>query len=181
MKFKLTVDQLETLKAVEVRKAPSDSIIHSHSNWTRQQVVGSEIKWKPVDKTAAMIIAKAPWWAHLKEVEYGRTNYKDSGEKSSSSFSKFNNGGRAKEQKSHVAFYRHIENKTKSRKRYLKQKLRRFNRDAYKTTETSRVAEKTGDNTKECEETQITESYQHEKQAAKPGCLSLEEVRSIFE
>ena len=28
-----------------------------------EKVVGSDIKWKPVDKTAALVVAKAPWWA----------------------------------------------------------------------------------------------------------------------
>lgn len=30
----------------------------------KEQVVGGDIKWKPVDKTAAIVVSKAPWWAH---------------------------------------------------------------------------------------------------------------------
>lgn len=29
----------------------------------REQVVGGVVKWKPIDRTAALVVAKAPWWA----------------------------------------------------------------------------------------------------------------------
>lgn len=30
----------------------------------REKVAGGDVLWKPVDRTAAMLVAKAPWWAH---------------------------------------------------------------------------------------------------------------------
>lgn len=29
----------------------------------REQVVGGVVKWKPIDRTAALVVSKAPWWA----------------------------------------------------------------------------------------------------------------------
>lgn len=33
-------------------------------NQTTEKVVGGDIRWKPVNRAAAMLLAKAPWWAH---------------------------------------------------------------------------------------------------------------------
>lgn len=35
---------------------------------TKQKVVGGDILWKPIDRTASMLIRKAPWWAHPPQV-----------------------------------------------------------------------------------------------------------------
>lgn len=33
-----------------------------------EKVVGGDILWKPIDRAAAMLLAKAPWWAHPPQV-----------------------------------------------------------------------------------------------------------------
>ena len=42
---------------------PAPVVRHIYSPRVREIVVGGDIKWKPVDRTAALLIAKAPWWA----------------------------------------------------------------------------------------------------------------------
>ena len=34
-----------------------------------EKVVGGEIIWKPVDRQAALLIARAPWWAHPPQIK----------------------------------------------------------------------------------------------------------------
>jgi len=33
-----------------------------------EKVAGGDVKWKPVDKAASMMLARAPWWAHAPHV-----------------------------------------------------------------------------------------------------------------
>ena len=37
-------------------------------NRPSEKVVGGDILWKPIDKSAAMLLAKAPWWAHAPQI-----------------------------------------------------------------------------------------------------------------
>lgn len=48
---------------------PTDRFFQAIANRPREIVAGGDVRWKPVDKQAAMMLAKAPWWAHPPIVE----------------------------------------------------------------------------------------------------------------
>lgn len=48
---------------VPVRPTAAERLFEAISRRSGEKVVGGQIRWKPVDKQAAMLLAKAPWWA----------------------------------------------------------------------------------------------------------------------
>ena len=48
---------------VPVSATAAERLFEAISRRASEKVVGGQICWKPVDKPAAMLLAKAPWWA----------------------------------------------------------------------------------------------------------------------
>ena len=48
---------------VPVSATAAERLFEAISRRSSEKVVGGQIRWKPVDKQAAMLLAKAPWWA----------------------------------------------------------------------------------------------------------------------
>lgn len=81
MKFLALREALE--KAIPIPEAPFETpevpTIPFYSPGEKQQVVvGGNLLRTPINKTAAMVIQKAPWWAHLNEINNAEGRGSDS-------------------------------------------------------------------------------------------------------
>jgi hypothetical protein len=58
-KPKIEKPPVKAVEAVEVSMPPKFFVCRP-----REKVAGGDILWKPVDRAAAMLLVKAPWWEH---------------------------------------------------------------------------------------------------------------------